>query len=312
MVDLFKHHLQVKSAPFFVRITEEGNITDYRFAAGDWEEDTPESAAEHLTPYFADRSDKAPMQITEEMLCEKLFWDIISADFNAIKIAIEEVGCDPYKTSDTCDRTYLHWTAGINNKLATEEQVVEIAYYFLDLGLDINAQDHLGNTALYQALSNRQYDLAQLLIERGADVNLCDEKQRYPLSSAVSNNQLELTRSMLAHGAKVNAQDNRGRAPLHFVPGYDIFVAELLLSHDADINIPDKEGNTPFHYLLNRMERDDQLKLMDHLQLYVDKGADLKKVNGKGLSPLESVENYETDRPHHAQIRDYLLGQIEK
>lgn len=51
----------------------------------------------------------------------------------------------------------------------TKEQK-EMIEMLLDKGADINATDHMGNTALMWAFNYEQGDLAELLINRGADV----------------------------------------------------------------------------------------------------------------------------------------------
>lgn len=304
MMDLFKNHLKIKTAPFFVRLTDAGEITDYRFAAGDWEEDTPESAAEHLAPYFSDRSDKVPTQVSKEMLCEKLYWDVFTGDFAAVKHAIDESGCDPLRLQED-DATYLHVTASILKREVSEAQVIEIAGYFLDKGVDIDKLASTRGTALTRSIEEHYFELARMLVERGADVNLHNETRNSPLHLAVISGQLELVTLLLQHGADVNARGRWARTPLHHAPDYGIQFAELLLAQGADVNLTDKEGDSPVHNLLNRMEWNDQL--MDYLQTYVESGADLNKTNGKGQTPLEIVASYESERPHHTAIKQYLL-----
>jgi ankyrin repeat protein len=272
--------------------------------AGDWDEDTPESATEHLVPYFSDRSDKAPTQVSKEMLCEKLHWDVFTGDFAAIKRAIDESGCDPLRLQED-DETYLHVTANIIEGEVSEEQVVEIAGYFLDKGVDIDKLANTRGTALTRSIEEHHFELARMPVEQGADVNLHNDSRNSPLHLALISGQLELVTLLLQHGADVNARGRWARTPLHHVPTYEIQFAELLLTQGADVNLTDQEGDSPVHNLLNQMERDDQL--MDYLQAYVESGADLNKTNGKGQTPLEIVASYQSDRPHHDALRQFLI-----
>lgn len=50
-----------------------------------------------------------------------------------------------------------------------------------------NSRDPKGNSGLYVAVANRQYDMAEYLIERGVSVNSRNENGNVPLHKAFMN-----------------------------------------------------------------------------------------------------------------------------
>ncbi len=54
----------------------------------------------------------------------------------------------------------------------------------LEWGLDINAQNHAGETPLARAVKGGNHDVVQLLLERGADVHLADKEGHLPIDWA--------------------------------------------------------------------------------------------------------------------------------
>ncbi len=308
MFDLFKHHLVSMKVPYFMRLTEQGEVTDHQIL-GDWEEETPECAAEYLAAYFSDRSDKPPIEVSKQMLCDKLYWDLNTGDFEAVKQAVDETGCDPLRCQDD-GSTYLHQAVGIRTEYATEAEIVEMVAYFIDKGVDVDKQDRSGATALSEALSRNYNVLARLLLARGADVNLEDEKGRYPLHHALSglSADLEMVDMLVALGTHLNRQDAWGRVPLHMAPDFSIGVAELLLEKGADINIADETGNTPLNFLMHRLER--QEDRLPHLMLYLEHGADPSAINQQGLTAEAMVANYKSVQSHHSEILSLLRGEF--
>jgi hypothetical protein len=307
MFDLFKRHLVSQKVPYFVRLTEQGKITDHQIL-GDWEEETPECAVAYLAAYFSDRNDKPPIEVSKQMLCEKLYWDLNTGDFEAVKRAVDETGCDPLRYQED-GSTYLHQVVTIRHKFATEAEIIEMAAYFIDKGVDIDKQNRLGATALSEALSQSHNALARLLIAHGADVNLQDEKGRYPLHHALSGSSADLeTLDMLVErGAPLNRQDAWGSVPLHSTPFLEIRFAELLLESGAEINFADEKGDTPLHLLMNYLERHEDR--LPHLKLYIERGADPSLVNNQGLSAAKMVGNYMSVQPHHSDILALLRGE---
>ncbi len=149
------------------------------------------------------------------------------------------------------------------------------AQILLQGGIDINAVDAQGNTALMHAAANRNIAIAYLLLVRGADpfktnrpdgrtaahimvhrcdphiqnafwkilsakgfsINVPDAKGITPLMQAAASPQVIIVRQLLEHGTDVNKTDEAGRTALFYACRRgSIPVIESLLQHGADID----------------------------------------------------------------------------
>ena len=112
---------------------------------------------------------------------------------------------------------------------------IESVIYFLDIGfmdgkgVDVNASDKLGRTALHIAAANVNIDMVEVLWERGASVMASDLEGNTPLHA------LALGASLRAF----NIDDNDGERPS------SLSVAEFLLDKGADSIARNAFGLTP-------------------------------------------------------------------
>ena len=88
----------------------------------------------------------------------------------------------------------------------------------VDAGVDVNARDIWGKTALHRAIIYKQQSATQLLLDVGCDVNVQDNEQRsvlmylahYPYWSR------DIFRKIISCGADVNQVDTCGRSSLYY------------------------------------------------------------------------------------------------
>lgn len=197
--------------------------------------------------------------------------------------------------------------------LATELQNKVIINIFLEHGMDINAIDDNGNTALITAFYKNNSTMWEFLIEHKADVNIanrfgvtpiliCSQKgslknMKYllrknanpnvknnnhdtPLLLACKQSNIHLVKQLLLHGANSNCADATGLTPLHIAAlNKNFHILQELLDAGAEVDLQDKNGNSPLHTAARWGSTNEALLLLDH-------GADPNIKNKKNETPL--------------------------
>jgi ankyrin repeat protein len=181
---------------------------------------------------------------------------------------------------------------------------------FFDAGINGNAQDGDGRTALSYAAARGDLEIVNALLSRGVDPNIKDKLGYTALSHAVDAKYDEvvdvlLNRSMLdpnarglngrpillafvwrddkarvekllARGAEVNAQDADGDTALHgAAQGGNVEIAQLLLDKGAGVNAKNKHGGTPLMWAAVYGHQ-------DAAQLLLSRGADASLKDNDG------------------------------
>jgi ankyrin repeat protein len=115
---------------------------------------------------------------------------------------------------------------------AVNEGDRELVSSFIKAGIDINAKEDDGRTALLIAAEKGDAGMAALLADSGADVNARDVDGYTALMYAAYKGNLELAELLVNHGADVHAKDKDGWTALRFalLQG-KTQVAELLKKH---------------------------------------------------------------------------------
>jgi len=105
---------------------------------------------------------------------------------------------------------------------------------FLDEGVDVNAKNAVGVTALHAAASGGRKEVAEFLIVKGADINASVRNGQTPLHWAARSGSGEVVELLIDKGADVHAKDKRDRTPLSLAEqrGHKENV-ELLRKHGA-------------------------------------------------------------------------------
>ena len=184
------------------------------------------------------------------------------------------------------------------------------------LGVDVNAQNLSGKSALSDACRSAKKDMAVLLIRSGADINATDATGRTVLMDAISSNNEEMVRLLLQYKANVQLQEMSGRnayheaaltgnigiinmirkaggnplsrdaagdTPFSLVLNADIAVIQAVLG--ADTTLSDSDGNTPVHIAVQKHAG--RKPLMQLLNVgYVH---NINQRNGKGLTALDEA-----------------------
>jgi ankyrin repeat protein len=135
----------------------------------------------------------------------------------------------------------------------------------LDQGVDVNAMDDIGKSALHW-VAGAQPDVVAILLAAGADVNAKDQLDRTPLHFVAATGAVENIRLLLDAGAEVNAQTANFWTPIH---GAAKFGSEeqimVLLEAGADPAARTEMGESAFDFGLGnaRLEGTDAIKLLE-------------------------------------------------
>lgn len=156
-------------------------------------------------------------------------------------------------------------------------------------GEDVNFKDkeNGGVTALFLAVDNGNYEIAEMILNLGAKVNARDENKRTPLMYLDNDATVELVRLLIKHGAKVNLTDKEKNTALILAAEWNKpEILQVLIDHGADVNAKNKEGQTA---LLNAAFEDD----LEKVKVLILAGADVKVKNEEGESVLDLAADEE-------------------
>ena len=194
-----------------------------------------------------------------------------------------------------------------------------IFYRLLQEGVDVNAKDEDGITALMWAICKGNIEIIQMLLKKGADVNAKDKNGVSALALSVMGpsrwRQKEIVSILLEKGADMNAIDNYGltavmwaykKGNVHLVSmlrdkgadysvgitimvasiGGDIDTVKKLLDAGIYIDKKDNKGWTALMYAsLNGHS--------DIVSMLIDKGANVYEENNDGNTALYLAESKE-------------------
>ena len=191
-------------------------------------------------------------------------------------------GADCNKT-DGDGFTPLHMAARFGHE--------DIVKMFLDIGADHEIPTlHELHTPLHTAAKCGYIDVAKLLLAAKADVDKEDKLGETPLFKAVISGHQDLTALLLSAGSDPNTTNTGypgvvggGWTPLHWTAKRGCGeIAKLLLNAGAEVDKvnPNWMDMTPLHCasLYSRI---------DIIQVLLDGGADIKKKDSSGRTPLE-------------------------
>jgi ankyrin repeat protein len=159
----------------------------------------------------------------------------------------------------------------------------------LDRGVDVDAGDALGNTALIAAAASGSDGAVDLLLARGADVNRANSHHQSALMLAAWTGDARAVRSLLGRGADVRAADDLGRTALHYAAdGFDPSIVGVLAQGRGDLDARDRRGRTALVYLASRSGPE----VAPALGALIRAGADANATDDDGTSALMQAAEF--------------------
>jgi ankyrin repeat protein len=106
--------------------------------------------------------------------------------------------------------------------IASFKGLNEIALFLIDQGINLNLKDKNGQTALHYAALNNQFEIAKALLEKGADLSIADVYGNEPLWTAVfndkgKNERLEIIKLFLEYKADKDHKNKVSKSPRDIV-----------------------------------------------------------------------------------------------
>lgn len=116
---------------------------------------------------------------------------------------------------------------------------IEATKLFLVEGIDINAMNERGQTAIIRAAEYQRTEVVTLLLGKGADVNIVGGRYaRTALMEAAGAGNTVIMKQLVEKGADINAKDYEGTTPLFFACMYGhVEAVRLLIELGADLNV---------------------------------------------------------------------------
>jgi len=202
-------------------------------------------------------------------------------------------------------RTPLHWSIWRDSR--------EGLKLLLNGGVDLEAKDNIGQTALdyaarkgraeevelllrkgeSQSLDNsitiktmNRQDVVRLLLDRGDNIEAKGNDDKTALGSAASNGYKATVRLLLDHSVDIKAKNNdlSGTALHSAASNGHSETVQLLLDRGADIEAKGNDGVTPLHGAANDGHE-------STVKLLLDRGADIKAKSNDGTTALHGAAN---------------------
>jgi ankyrin repeat protein len=116
---------------------------------------------------------------------------------------------------------------------------IDAVKLFLAEGIDINATNERGQTAIARAAEYQRTEVVTLLLGKGADVEKVGGRYaRTALMEAAGTGNTVIMKQLVEKGADINAMDHEGATPIFFACMYGhVEAVRLLIELGADVNV---------------------------------------------------------------------------
>ncbi len=171
----------------------------------------------------------------------------------------------------------------------------------LATGVDVNAAQVDGTTALHWAAYQDDSETAALLVKAGANVNALNRYGLPPLSVACTSGSGSVAKLLLAAGADPNATMKSGETPLMLAArSGNLDAVKALLVHGAKHDARERKGQTALMWAAAEGHA-------DIVRALVEAGADVKATLESGFTPFF----FAVREGHIDAVREFLKAGID-
>ncbi len=123
---------------------------------------------------------------------------------------------------------------------------IEVARAWLEHGIDVNATDREGRSAIWYAARDGRTPMVAELLAAKAKVNAADRSGITALAAAAAGGHAPVVKALLAAGASIDLRSKEGTSALGAAAGAGhAEVVQVLLAQKAAVDATDQFGNTP-------------------------------------------------------------------
>ncbi|MEW2922399.1 ankyrin repeat domain-containing protein [Muricauda sp. ANG21] len=172
-----------------------------------------------------------------------------------------------------------------------DEDLSPLIDFLIDSGLDINAQDYKGWTAIMKTIKKGMKKTFKHLIKKGADVNLQNNDGNNPIFEAALKDDPEFLKIILSAGGDVENSLPSGFSPLMAAckMGFQQS-SELLVNAGANVNKKDGAGLTPLMYAATSN--------IEIVRMLIKNQADSKTTCNQGKTALDYAKEFDNQEAY--------------
>ncbi|WCO02667.1 ankyrin repeat domain-containing protein [Psychroserpens ponticola] len=171
--------------------------------------------------------------------------------------------------------------------VASRSKDIELIYYLLEKGLDVNTKDAKGNNAVMNAASRNTLEVVKIFIENLKTINDTNKKGQSALSLAVQGNTPDVVEFLIKKGYDTTIIDAKGNNLAYYLANsYSIKNVlvfnekmELFKRNKLDLAAVQKNGNTWFHFAVKKNS-------ITLLKLALEMDQDINVKNNEGNTAL--------------------------
>jgi ankyrin repeat protein len=161
---------------------------------------------------------------------------------------------------------------------AAYQDDTDTAALLVRAGANVNAANRYGVPPLAVACTNGSAGVVKLLLDAGADANATMKSGETALMLAARTGSLDAVKALLVHGAKYDARERKGQTALMWAAAEGHApVVRALIEAGADVNLTLESGFTPFLFAVREGHID---AVREFLKAGVDVNATVRRVDG--------------------------------